>query len=37
VHLTVGEGTVSRGEKKKIFLAVMRADRERVPLPGRIN
>lgn len=37
VHLTVGEGAVSRGEKKKAYLAVMRADRERVSLPGMRN
>ncbi|XP_059473091.1 netrin receptor UNC5B isoform X2 [Neocloeon triangulifer] len=37
VHLTMGEGAVSRGEKRKAFLAVMRADRERVPLPDGLT
>ncbi|XP_065342222.1 netrin receptor UNC5C isoform X2 [Cloeon dipterum] len=37
VHMTIAEGAVSRGEKRKAFLAVMRADRERVPLPDGLT
>lgn len=34
VALTIPEGALSRGEKRRAFVAVLRADRERAPLPG---
>ena len=35
VSLSIPEGALGRTEKRRAFVAVLRADRERAPLPGK--